>query len=159
MKKIYLILLIALTTCDIIDESFDDHIILEKSKEKTVTSLKPQTRHTTGVTSKYSTRYTSGITTKLSTKVKTPIIPRKTENHLKDIPIKGTSGLIKGKSAEKFRKLNPAVQKKIIYLKKNNKWNHVTRLCQTNVGMQSKPNNPCNDLSEEDCKQLMEFAC
>ena len=62
-----------------IEENFDDHIILEKSKEKTIaSSLKPQTRLTTGVTSKYSTRYkprvttryTSGVKTKYSTKVK-----------------------------------------------------------------------------------------
>ena len=138
MKKIYLILLIALTTCDIIDESFDDHIILEKSKEKIVTSLKPQTRHTTGVISKYSTRYTSGITTKHSTKIKKPIIPREIINRLIDFPIKGTSGLFKGKSTEKLRK---------------------PRFWSTNDGMQSKHNNPCRDLSEEDCKQLMEFAC
>ena len=94
-----------------IEENFDDHIILEKSKEKTIaSSLKPQTRLTTGVTSKYSTRYkprvttryTSGVKTKYSTKVKTPKIPRKTVHHLKDFPIKGTNGLFK-ESKEKFK--------------------------------------------------------
>ena len=148
MKKVYLILLIALTTCAIIDESFDDHIILEKSKEKTVTSLKPQTRHTTGVTSKYSTRYTSGITTKHSTKVKKPIIPREIINRLIDFPIKGTSGLFKGKSTEKLGKFKGKSTEK---LRKPRFWS-------TNDGMQSKHNNPCRDLSEEDCKQLMGFS-
>ena len=147
MKKVLLILLISLFACGEIEENFDDHIILEKSKEKTkASSLKPQTRLTIWVTSKYSTRYTprvttrytSGVTTKYSTKVKTLKIPRKTVHHLKDFPIKGTNGLFK-KSKEKFEKKD-------------------SRQGRGNIGIPKKHRDPRKDLSEEEYIQLKEFV-
>ena len=148
MKQVLLILLISLITCGEIEESFDDHIILEKSKEKTIASLlKPQTRHATGVKSKYSTiyksrvttrystRYTSGVTTKYSTRVKTPKIPRKIEHHLKDFPIKGTNSLFKGKSKENFKFSAP----------------------RGNLGIRKQKHDPYKDLSKEEYRKYMKF--
>ena len=57
MKKLFLILFIVLSTCSKIKESFDDHIILEKSIESL---LKPQTRITTGILARQTTRYQAG---------------------------------------------------------------------------------------------------
>jgi len=39
MKKIFLILLIALATCTAIEKNFDDDVILEKSKGKTLPTV------------------------------------------------------------------------------------------------------------------------
>ena len=66
MKKLFLILLISLSTCDAIEESFDDHIILEKSIES---SLKPQTRIATGETAKQTTRYATGVKIRYENKI------------------------------------------------------------------------------------------
>ena len=39
MKKLFLILIIALATCTVIEENFDDDVILEKSKGKTLPTV------------------------------------------------------------------------------------------------------------------------
>ena len=133
MKKLFLILLISLSTCDAIEESFDDHIILEKSIES---SLKPQTRIATGETAKQTTRYatgvkiryetryksgvttrhiaryTAGVTSRYSPKVKTPIIPRKTIKNLKYFTLKGINNSFRGNP-------KPFVKKGAYIIKKN----------------------------------------
>ena len=117
MKKLFLIVLFTLTTCATIEESIDDHAILEKNKEKTIaSSIKPQSRNITGAASRNTTRYRAGVTirdimryktgvnTRYSPKVKTPKNSRKTFEDLNNISIKGNNGLFLGKLEKKFRK-------------------------------------------------------
>ncbi len=47
MKKLFLILLIALSTCTAIEENFDDDVVLEKSKGKALPIVKRTTKVTT----------------------------------------------------------------------------------------------------------------
>ena len=84
MEKLFLILLIALTTCSAIEESFDDNLVLEISKGKEI--VPPKVRHTT--------RDTIRITTRLTSKVK----------NVRNLPIKGFNDILKGKSGEEFWK-------------------------------------------------------
>ena len=84
MEKLFLILLIALTTCSSIEESFDDNIVLEISKGKAIVS--PKVRHTT--------RDVIAVSTRLASKVK----------NVRDSPLKRINDILKGKSGKEFRK-------------------------------------------------------
>ena len=123
MKKLFLIVLFTLTTCATIEESIDDHAILEKNKEKTIaSSIKPQTRNIKGAASRNTTRYRAGVTikdimryktgvnTRYSPKVKTPKNSRKTFEDLNNISIKGNNGLFLGKLEKKFRKQKDSLE-------------------------------------------------
>ena len=156
MKKLFLFFLFVLTTCAAIEESFDDHIILEKSKENSIASLiKPKIRQTTGVTTRHITRYTTLITTMHSYNAQTPI-PRKTK--MKNSLIKGID-YFTGKLGKEFRKLKDSVKKAIAKLIKNNKWKSFLKKGSFNLGSAEEPyHGPCENLSRKDCEQLMNFA-
>ena len=64
MKKVFLILLFVLSTCATIEESFDDNVVLEKSK--TNPFKPPKKKFTTRVTSRHTTKHTTKLTTKLT---------------------------------------------------------------------------------------------
>ena len=166
MKKLFLFFLFVLTTCVEIKESFDDHIILEKSKEKAIVSLiKPQIRHTVGVTTRHSTRrttsytkgvttrHTKGVTTKHSSKVQTTI-PRKTS--VKNAPIKGIDNLFIGKLGEEFRRQKDSVKKLIANFVKNNKWKSFLMKCKFNPG--EVYHSFCDNIPREVCEGAMNFA-
>ena len=99
MKKLFLILLIALTICSANEESFDDNAVLEVSKGKAITSTK----------ARHPTKDAIGITTRLTSKVK----------NVRNLPIKGTNYILKRKSREEFRKQD-IVKDRYDWLKKNN---------------------------------------
>ena len=97
MKKLFFIIFIVLSICAEIEESFDDNILLEKNKGKAITiPIKPKERHIT--------RDKIGITTRFISKLKVSTIPRKAGKNLRNLPIKRTNDIFKGKSGEKFRK-------------------------------------------------------
>ena len=82
MKKLFLIFLIALSTCAVIKERFDGKAALKISKEKTITS--PKTRNTSIVV--------KGVTTRLISKIK----------GTRNLPIKRINDIFKGKSREEL---------------------------------------------------------
>ena len=166
MKKLFFLFLFVLTTCVEIKESFDDHIILEKSKEKAIASLiKPQirqtagvtsrhvTRYTSGVTARHTTRYTTGVTTRHSSKVQTTI-PRKTS--MKKAPIKGIDNLFTGKLGEEFRRQKDSVKKLIANFVKNNKWKSFLNKCKLNPG--ELYHSFCKNIPSEVCEGAKNFA-
>ena len=158
MKKLFLFFLFVLTTCVEIKESFDDHIILEKSKEKPIASLiKPQIRYTAGVTTRHTTRstkrYIKGVTTKNSSKVQTTI-PRKTS--VKNVPIKGIDNLFTGKLGEEFRRQKDSVKKVIANFVKNNKWISFLMKCKKNPA--ELYHSLCDNIPREVCEGAMNFA-
>ena len=161
MKKLFLFFLFVLTTCAAIGESFDDNIVLEKSKEKAIPSLiKSQKRNTARVTTKpttrHTTKYTTRVTTRHSSKVQAPT-PRKTS--IKNSPIKGIDNLFTGKLGEEFRKQNDSVKKVIAKMVKNNKWKSFLRKCRLTLEGPVEPHQDiCEQLPREVCKGAMGFA-
>jgi len=127
MKKLFLILLIALTTCAIFEENFDDDVVLEKKKHSITTPVKTKkkkittkvtTKHTTKVTTKHTTGGTTGHTTGVTTGITTGTKKIPTRPSMKELlKIKGINGLFKGKVGEIFRKLKEIVKKGIAWLK------------------------------------------
>ena len=112
MKRLFFIILIILSGCIAIEESFDDNIILEKSKGKTISSpIKPKPRHTI--------KDKIGVTTRLTSKVKVLTIPRKTVKNVRNLPIKRINGIFKGKSGEAFHKNKDEVKDRTSGLKRN----------------------------------------
>ena len=105
MKRLFFIILIILSGCIAIEESFDDNIILEKSKGKTISSpIKPKPRHTI--------KDKIGVTTRLTSKVKVLTIPRKTVKNVRNLPIKRIKGIFKGNKKEtKYNSTNLGEQK------------------------------------------------
>ena len=173
MIKLFLIFIFILTTCTAFDESFDDHIILEKSKEKIIASLiKPQIRNTVGVTTRHTTRhiarYTSGVTTSHKTSSATRVttkhsskvqiqIPRK--KSMKNSHIKGIDNLFTGKLGEEFRKQKDSVKKLIARLVKNNKWKSFLMKCRYYSGDVAEPHRgPCENLPRDLCKDAVNFG-
>ena len=159
MKNSFLFFLFVLTTCAAIEESFDDHIILEKSKEKAIASLiKPKIRQTTGVTIRHITRYTTGVTTRHSPKRQTPI-PRKTSKYLKNPPIKGINGLITGKLGEEFRKQKDPVKKIIAKNAKNNESKSFLRKAKFYPGSPAETHqDPLDNLPSDIKNQALNFT-
>ena len=171
MKNLFLFFLFVLTTCAAIEENFDDHIILEKSKEKPIASLiKPKirqttgvtishiTRYTIGVTTSHTTRYTTGVTARHSSKRQTPI-PRKTSKYLKNSPIKGINGLFTGKLGEEFRKQKDPVKKIISKNIKNNESKSFPRKVIFYPGSPAETyRGPLNNLPSDIKNQALNFA-
>ena len=108
MKKLFLILLIALTTCEIFEENFDDNAVLDKKKKSITSPVKTKKKI---IETKNSTKITTGPTTG-TTRVKI------SKPSMKEISkIKGVNGTFKGKLGEIFRKLKEVVKKGIAWLK------------------------------------------
>ena len=120
MKKLLVILLIALATCAAIEENFDDDVVLEKNFiKKGVDKVKKGVKN--GV--KGVKKEIKKGTDKVKDVVKHPgkIVKQTTKDILKN-PIKGLNGLFKGKIGQAFRKLKEVVKKGIAFLKQNNLW-------------------------------------
>ena len=100
MKKLFLIFLIALSTCVVIKERFDGKATLKISKEKTITSSK--TRHTPIVV--------RGVATRLIPKIK----------GTRNLPTKRINDIFKGKSREEFRNQKNMFKSRDNSLKKRN---------------------------------------
>ena len=139
MKKLLVILLVALATCTAIEETFDDDVVLEKSwLKKLVPKITPK-KIIPKITPKK-------IIPKIDPKKIIPkvdpkkIIPKidpkkliakidpkkiiKSIPVLKKLPIK-IDGLFKGKVGNAFRKLGDVVKKGVAWLKKNGLWDPI----------------------------------
>ena len=182
MKKLLVILLIALATCATFEESSDDNVILEKSGF----SIKSPVPHVTPKinipkTSKINIPKTSKIVPKTSkivpktnviktnviktnviktNVIKTNVIKTdrvKNLNEVKKIPVKGINGLFGGKVGEIFRKLGDMVKKGIAWLKKNKLWDPIIEKLKE-LG-QKYGNELCEKaLPPEVCGPAIDFA-
>ena len=187
MKKLLVILLIALATCATFEESSDDNVILEKSGF----SIKSPVPHVTPKinipkTSKINIPKTSKIVPKTSkivpktnviktnviktnviktnviktNVIKTNVIKTdrvKNLNEVKKIPVKGINGLFGGKVGEIFRKLGDMVKKGIAWLKKNKLWDPIIEQLK---GLGQKYGNELCEkaLPPEVCGPAIDFA-
>ena len=183
MKKLLVILLIALATCATFEESSDDNVILEKSGF----SIKSPVPH---VTPKINIPKTSKINIPKTSKINVPktskIVPKtnviktnviktnviktnviktnviktdrvKNLNEVKKIPVKGINGLFGGKVGEIFRKLGDMVKKGIAWLKKNKLWDPIIEKLKE-LG-QKYGNELCEKaLPPEVCGPAIDFA-
>ena len=182
MRKLLVILLIALATCATFEESSDDNVILEKSGF----SIKSPVPHVTPKinipkTSKINIPKTSKIVPKTSkivpktnviktnviktnviktNVIKTNVIKTdrvKNLNEVKKIPVKGINGLFGGKVGEIFRKLGDMVKKGIAWLKKNKLWDPIIEKLKE-LG-QKYGNELCEKaLPPEVCGPAIDFA-
>ena len=183
MRKLLVILLIALATCATFEESSDDNVILEKSGF----SIKSPVPH---VTPKINIPKTSKINIPKTSKINVPktskIVPKtnviktnviktnviktnviktnviktdrvKNLNEVKKIPVKGINGLFGGKVGEIFRKLGDMVKKGIAWLKKNKLWDPIIEKLKE-LG-QKYGNELCEKaLPPEVCGPAIDFA-
>ena len=182
MRKLLVILLIALATCATFEESSDDNVVLEKSGF----SIKSPVPHVTPKinipkTSKINIPKTSKIVPKTSkivpktnviktnviktnviktNVIKTNVIKTdrvKNLNEVKKIPVKGINGLFGGKVGEIFRKLGDMVKKGIAWLKKNKLWDPIIEKLKE-LG-QKYGNELCEKaLPPEVCGPAIDFA-
>ena len=180
MRKLLVILLIALATCATFEESSDDNVVLEKSGF----SIKSPVPHVTPKinipkTSKINVPKTSKIVPKTNV-IKTNVIKTnviktnviktnviktnviktdrvKNLNEVKKIPVKGINGLFGGKVGEIFRKLGDMVKKGIAWLKKNKLWDPIIEKLKE-LG-QKYGNELCEKaLPPEVCGPAIDFA-
>ena len=125
MKKLLVILLFALATCEAIEESFDDDVVLEKS---ILSKIKPP-KLPSKIKIKPPVKIPDPTKIKIPDpkKIKIPdptkiIDPKKvikrTVDDIKKLKIKGINGLFGGKIGAAFRKLGEVVKKGIAWLKK-----------------------------------------
>ena len=173
MKKLFLILIIVLVTCEVIGVSFDDIIISAKEKGKpmimpirpnpisgyksrsSAKHTKPIKKYIARFVDKQNSKVTTRYAAKVATKVTTPTISRRTINDLKNLPVKGINGLFKGKIGEAFRKLPEIIKKAIAWLKQNGLWNAIVIKIK-NPGEQY--DEYCGKfLPEEVCKGAKDF--
>ena len=144
MRKLLVILLIALTTCTAIEETFDDDVVLEKSwLKKLVPKITPKKIIPKVIPQKIIPKIEPKkiIPKKIIPKVDPKkIIPKidpkkliakidpkkiiKSIPVLKKLPIK-IDGLFKGKVGNAFKKLGDVVKKGIAWLKQNGLWDPI----------------------------------
>ena len=177
MKKLLVIVLIALATCTTVEESSDDNVILEKSGfsikhtvphvpsvPKTHKINIPKTHvtktHKIDVTKthKIDVTKTHKIDVTKTHKIDiSKLDKRKNLGEAKKLPIKGVNGLFGGKVGEIFRKLGEMVKKGIAWLKKNKLWDPIIEQLK-NLG-QKYGNELCEKvLSPEICGPAIDFA-
>ena len=164
MKKLLVIVLIALATCATVEESSDDNVILEKSGF----SIKHTVSHPTKphFPKTHAPRTHAAITHAPKTHVPITHVPitnvpktdiRKNLKEVKKLPVKGVNGLFGGKVGEVFRKLGEMVKKGIAWLKKNKLWDPIIEQLK-NLG-QKYGNELCEKvLSPEICGPAIDFA-
>jgi hypothetical protein len=136
MKKLLVILLIALATCAAIEESFDDDVVLEKSlikkgKDKLKDTVKKGKDKLKDTINKEKDKIKDKIkheTDKVKEVVTHPgRVIKKTVKEIANHPFKGLNGLFKGKPGEVFRKLKEVVKKGIAWLKQNHLWDPLVK--------------------------------
>ena len=132
MKKLLVILLIALATCAAIEESFDDDVVLEKSlikkgKDKLKDTVKKGKDKLKDTINKEKDKI-KHETDKVKEVVTHPgRVIKKTVKEIANHPFKGLNGLFKGKPGEVFRKLKEVVKKGIAWLKQNHLWDPLVK--------------------------------
>ena len=167
MRKLLVILLIALATCATFEESSDDNVILEKSGfsiKSPVPHVTPKINipKTSKIVPKTNVIKTNVIKTNVikTNVIKTNVIKTdrvKNLNEVKKIPVKGINGLFGGKVGEIFRKLGDMVKKGIAWLKKNKLWDPIIEKLKE-LG-QKYGNELCEKvLSPEICGPAIDFA-
>jgi len=140
MKKLLVILLFALATCEAIEESFDDDVVLEKSilskikppKLPSKIKIKPPVKIPDPTKIKIPDPKKIKIPDPKKIKIPDPtkiIDPKKvikrTVDDIKKLKIKGINGLFGGKIGAAFRKLGEVVKKGIAWLKKAGLWDPI----------------------------------
>ena len=161
MKKLLVIVLIALATCATVEESSDDNVILEKSGfsiKHTVPHVPsvPKT-HKINIPKTHVTKTHKIDVTKTHKIDISKLDKRKNLGEAKKLPIKGVNGLFGGKVGEIFRKLGEMVKKGIAWLKKNKLWDPIIEQLK-NLG-QKYGNELCEKvLSPEICGPAIDFA-
>ena len=115
MKKLLVILLFALATCEAIEETFDDDIVLEKNVFSNINSPLIQAQ--------------KKIDIKIPEKIN--IGPNR-KIDLNSINIKGLNGLFKGKNGVEFRKLGDVIKKGIAWMKQYKIWDEIINKLKEN---------------------------
>jgi hypothetical protein len=166
MKKLLVILLIALATCAAIEESFDDDVVLEKSlikkgKDKLKDTVKKGKDKLKDTINKEKDKIKDKIkheTDKVKEVVTHPgRVIKKTVKEIANHPFKGLNGLFKGKLGVAFRKLSTIVKKGIAWLKENNLWNPLVQQLKS-LG-QKYGNEFCEKyLPPEICGKAVDFV-
>ena len=172
MKKFLVILLFALATCAVIEESFDEdeNVVLEKKpfgiKIKAPKLKVPKVKVPKVKVPKVKVPKVKVPKVKVP-KVKVPKIKlpkinlknivKRTVSDIKKFKIKGLNGIFKGKLGNAFRKLGDVVKKGIAFLKQNNLWDPIVNQLKELGGRYG--NELCEKvLPAEICWPAVDFA-